>query len=83
MNADKVIIHRFNKLLGREVYVTDNPPSRDMYIPVEIEGIMINIYISYDMNDAKVYGREEGTKIRDFLNKEREGHQYLWLMKEV
>lgn len=83
MNAENVIIHRFVKVLEKEAYVVDVPEQKDMYIPVTIEGIIHNIYISYDKSKAKVFSQKEGIVLRDFLNQEREGHQYLWLLQEV
>lgn len=83
MNAEKVIIHRFVKSLEKEVYVTSNPPTRDMYIPINVEGMIYNIYITFNKDEATVYEYNEGIKMRDFLNEERNGHQYLWILKEV
>ena len=42
MNAEHVIIHRFVKVLEKEAYVVDVPEQKDMYIPVNIEGIIHN-----------------------------------------
>lgn len=71
-HEDKWIVHRTSRKQNREIYITS-------YVNERVEVAKYE----FNKNDAMRYIETEAIKIRDELNKDRQGKRYLWVISKV
>lgn len=78
---EKWIVHRTLKTNGMETYVSYLEIDR-AYFNNKWNTRIIPDY-TYNKNYAKSFNKHQAIKVRDELNKDRVGKQYLWVISKV
>lgn len=82
-------MHRTLRTQNKEVYIgcdKDDKTNANKFVkyPIRcISGDIFNTSVTYNKNKAFRYEFEDAVLLRDELNKDRVGKQYIWVISKV